>query len=485
MEDKNRMNRKVGCCVGILAILLGISTPVYGKEIELKIQGNITGIQKQIKSMETDYKYLEKEISTLLNGKAGTPKRKEQIISKGNFQFQGGKVYITASDFIYLADEIDHLESNYKCNLVEALNSIGTYFKADGSVTYDNNQNETDSEEAKVKLGFQNILQGILQSQSVESLSQTQATDKDGKLLYYAKEDKNVFELTTNNTGYPLFYQAVTADNLSAGSAAWVNGVLIKGNGRDNAIYREQGYEEGYAKGEEEGKEKGVEEGYRQGYEEGYQTGYEEGKVKGNEEGYKQGYEEGKVKGKEEGYKQGYEEGKIEGKEEGYQEGYEEGKIKGKEEGYQTGYEEGHKEGYGEGYGKGREEGYVEGHGKGKEEGYREGYEKGNENGYREGYTQGITDGLSKVNVQYIYHTHTGNDSVIGGCYGNCTGYKPIQCNCWGWVAGSYGCDNCHHAYGMHGSGYCTGIVDHEPYTYIGLVCGKTTDTIESATIIY
>ena len=89
------------------------------------------------------------------------------------------------------------------------------------------------------------------------------------------------------------------------------------------------------------------------------------------------------------------------------------------------------------------------------------------------------------MNVQYTYHTHIGDDSVIGGCYGNCTGYKPIQCNCWGWVGGSYGCDNCHHAYGMHGDGYCTGIVNNEPYTYIGLVCGKTTDTIESATIVY
>ena len=35
----------------------------------------------------------------------------------------------------------------------------------------------------------------------------------------------------------------------------------------------------------------------------------------------------------------------------------------------------------------------------------------------------------------------------------------------------------------MHGDGYCTGIVSHEPYTYIGLVCGKTTDTIESYSV--
>lgn len=447
------MNRIVGCCLGMTVILLGSSIPVYGKETELTGQGNITGMQEQIKNMETDYTYLEGEISNLLEGNAGEQKRKEKIISKGTVQFQEGKVSIAASDFIYLAEEIDRLESIYKCNLVKALNDIGTYFKADGSITYDSSQNETDSEEEKTKLAFLSIKQGILKSQSVESLVQLQAKDKNGNLLYYAKEDKNLFELTTDNTGYPLFYQAVTADNLSAGTSAWVNGKLIKGNGADNVAYKEQGYKEGYVQGEGEG----------------YQTGYEAGKIKGKEEGYETGYEAGKVQGKEEGY----------------QSGYQDGKVKGNEEGYQNGYQEGKGQGYVEGHGKGREEGYVEGYGKGKEEGYGEGYGSGYENGYREGYTQGITESLSKVNVQYTYHTHEGNASAIGGCYGNCTGYIPVECSCWGWVSGSYGCDNCHHAFGMHEDGYCTGIVNNEPYTYIGLVCGKTTETIESATIVY
>ena len=66
-----------------------------------------------------------------VNAESGN--RREQIISTGNLQFGDGKVYFTASDFKYLADEIDRLERTYKCNLVEALNAIGTYFLADGS----------------------------------------------------------------------------------------------------------------------------------------------------------------------------------------------------------------------------------------------------------------------------------------------------------------------------------------------------------------
>lgn len=275
--------------------------------------------------------------------------RRNEIKSKGNIKFENGEVFVTASDLFYLADEIDVLESTYKCNLIDALNSIGTYFKNDGAITYESSQNEINTEELKTNLSFGNIKQGILSSQSVGSLFQTQAADREGNLLYYQTEEaqinKNILSLSTTDTGFPAFYQAANANNLSAGTAAWVDGVLIKGNGADNATYQEQGY--------------------------------------------------------------------------------------------------------------------------------------------REGYTQGIADGLSKANVQYTYHTHEGNSSAVGGCYGNCTGYSPEYCSCWGWVGGSYGCDNCHHAFGMHGSGYCTGIVNNKPYTYIGLVCGKTTDTIESATIVY
>lgn len=355
------MNRGKWCCSLLLSMLIGFSLPVYGEESSLEGQGNVKGLEEQIKNMNEDYVLLENEIKNALeecNSMSNTEEleesvqnlnRRSGILSKGRIQFENGEVCVTAADFIYLADEIDVLESTYKCSLVDSLNVIGTYFRNDGTVIHDSSQNEVHSGELKTRISFGAILQGILSSQAVESVKQIQATDKEGNLLYYANEEANnnkeKLNCTNTDTGFPVLYAEATADNISAGSAAWVNGTLLKGNGEDN--------------------------------------------------------------------------------------------------------------------------------------------KRSWQNGYNEGYTQGIADGLSKVNIQYTYHVHEGNSSAVGGCYGNCTGYSPVYCECWGWVGGSYGCDNCHHALGMHGSGYCTGIVSNNPYTYIGLVCGKTTDTIESATIIY
>ena len=240
----------------------------------------------------------------------GTQRRTE-IKSKGNLNFENGKVLVTSSDLIYLADEIDNLEKKYKCNLVDALNTIGTYFKSDGSITYNSSQNEIKSEVAKANLSFAGIKHGIISSQSI-----------------------------------PLPYKEATADNLSANCAAWVNGVLVKGNGKD--------------------------------------------------------------------------------------------------------------------------------------------CENSWQNGYNEGYAQGIADSLDKVEVVYTYHEHTGDESQVGGCYGTLTGTKPVLCGCIQYVhtdsLGHSTCANCWH---NHGANKCGGIVSYKQYEYIGLACGKTEETIESATIVY
>ena len=117
------------------------------------------------------------------------------------------------------------------------------------------------------------------------------------------------------------------------------------------------------------------------------------------------------------------------------------------------------------------------------------------ENGYLEGYTQGVADGLSKVNVQYTYHVHEGDSSAVGGCYGNKSEirYNYTYCNCtevpdvyWPSWSDNPLCSECDHP--QHKDGVkCGRQTSKTPYTYnyIGLTCGKTEDTIESATIIY
>ncbi len=141
--------------------------------------------------------------------------RKDNIRSKGTIDYAKGTVVINASDLTYLADEIDDLEASYKINTLKALNDIGTYFKADGSVTHNGEEGNVSSQNAE-DLSFANLCEGILKSQSVSHLAQ-----------------QNI--------------AAASEDNLSEGCAAWVDGNLLIGNGSDNKKNYEQGYNNGKA----------------------------------------------------------------------------------------------------------------------------------------------------------------------------------------------------------------------------------------------
>lgn len=65
MGDNRSMNRVIGYGIGVMIIIIGISAPVYGKENALTGQGNMKGIDEQLKNMESDYNYLENEILKL------------------------------------------------------------------------------------------------------------------------------------------------------------------------------------------------------------------------------------------------------------------------------------------------------------------------------------------------------------------------------------------------------------------------------------
>lgn len=179
--------------------------------------------------------------------------RRDSIQSKGSINFEQGKVFLSAQDLNYLADQIDSLEGTYKKDTIDALNFISTYFKKDGSIVYHGEQNEVTEDQEKNQLSLSQIIQGIRQSQSLTSLEGIQAVNKEQQPLFYQTEEacnaQNHLEITENDSGFPLQYKAALEDNLSAGCAAWVNGTLIRGNGADNEHFREIGYREGYAKG--------------------------------------------------------------------------------------------------------------------------------------------------------------------------------------------------------------------------------------------
>lgn len=190
-------------------------------------------------------------ICTSLVVRANGTNRRDYIKSIGKIDFENSTVVVDSADLLYLADQVDELESTYKITVIDALNRIGTYFRNDGSVSADVNINEVDTEEEKKNLSFGSIKEGILQSQSVVLLSQTQAVDKDGNPLFYvnqeAADNQNLLQTTIEDTGLPTFYKSITGENLTAGTAAWVDGRLIRGNGGDNASSYAQGFVDGQA----------------------------------------------------------------------------------------------------------------------------------------------------------------------------------------------------------------------------------------------
>lgn len=93
---------------------------------------------------------------------------------------------------------------------------------------------------------FGNLASLISGSQTLtEAQAGTQALNNNGEALYYkdqaASEARDLTQTCTDDTGYPVYYQSATAANLTAGSAAFVDGKLILGTGADNDAYVEFG----------------------------------------------------------------------------------------------------------------------------------------------------------------------------------------------------------------------------------------------------
>ena len=162
-----------------------------------------------------------------ITSKAQTERRASNIKSKGIFDYSNGTVVMDASDLTYLADEIDLLEETYKKETVKALNEMNTYFISEEAITHDPDKNALDYDSANM-LPFRSIINGILASQSIPT-KKTYAGTLPGK------EE----EVTGN-------ISAATEDNLSLGTAAWVDGELIIGTGADNHSYYRQGYIDGF-----------------------------------------------------------------------------------------------------------------------------------------------------------------------------------------------------------------------------------------------
>lgn len=131
--------------------------------------------------------------------------RRKLINSRGTINYDNGKVVADEASLLALADRTDALADSYATAVCRALNRIGTFYDAGGNV---NHESQT---AGSIALSREQLVSGILKSQSVDHTAAA----------------------------------PVIADNITAGAAAWVNGRCIIGNGADNERAYKRGIEDG------------------------------------------------------------------------------------------------------------------------------------------------------------------------------------------------------------------------------------------------
>ncbi|MDE7020119.1 MAG: hypothetical protein K2P23_04335 [Lachnospiraceae bacterium] len=256
---RKKLMKYIAAASAASACLISVVLPVSA-DSSLKSRGNLIYEDGAVSFYASDFAYLYaeadgvwrgQELAQLPEAQAEGPSRKENIRSQGVLNYGDGAVIVDSSDFIRLAEQLDGLDAAYRSsteNAIEALNKIGTYFTTDGSITHESE--DADTGEAAMKLPYQKICEGILQSQSVAHL-----------------KDREI--------------NAAMPNSLSRGTAAWVDGILVVGNGADNDAH----YDKGYKSGEEAG------------YQTGYAAGVKEAETNVNTSSasYQEGYAKGKA----------------------------------------------------------------------------------------------------------------------------------------------------------------------------------------------
>lgn len=170
---------------------------------------------------------------------------RNSLKSYGSIEYHKGndKVIINSEDLYMLADQIDQV----KLEVADQLEAMNTYFTAGDGISLDTDRyiSVTHTRPSRadfvdpVSVNFDTLLEGIAASQSVSSDVADYGYSPGTKLYKGANG-----ELTTNGSeegAEQISVSAATADNLSAGTVAWVNGRLILGTGGDNKAYFDSG----------------------------------------------------------------------------------------------------------------------------------------------------------------------------------------------------------------------------------------------------
>lgn len=159
------------------------------------------------------------------------------------YEAAGEEVEINSLDLYMLADQIDQI----RINVAGQLGKINTFFttgpgtplKNGGRVGITHTRPYGNDYVDPLTIDFDTLVEGIAVSQHISSDVKDYGYPSGTRL--YQREDGS---LTTDRGGESLpdlSIKPAAADNLSAGTAAWVEGRLILGTGKDNQSYMQKG----------------------------------------------------------------------------------------------------------------------------------------------------------------------------------------------------------------------------------------------------
>lgn len=173
----------------------------------------------------------------------------ESLKSHGTIVYEDAdsEVVINSLDLYMLADQIDQI----RMNVADQLGNLHTFFttgrgaalKTDGRIAVTHTTPSGKDYVDPLTIDFDTLLEGIAASQWIPSDVKDYGYS-DGTRLY-RKADGSLTTYKSGDDLTEIFIREATADNLSAGTAAWVKGRLILGTGKDNSAYMEKGKDAG------------------------------------------------------------------------------------------------------------------------------------------------------------------------------------------------------------------------------------------------
>lgn len=163
--------------------------------------------------------------TAVVSANGGTLVDPNSFASKGKIQVKENEtdsdpaIVIDSADLVTLANATNELNTQFTDSLAAAVNNIGSVPKTD-----------------RVAAGatFSDLLKEIKNSQAIDTSESV-----------YVLQNGTVTDDSTAEGVVETQIAGATAENLTAGTAAWVDGQYIVGTGADNNSYYAEGYTEG------------------------------------------------------------------------------------------------------------------------------------------------------------------------------------------------------------------------------------------------